>query len=186
MGRNVTIGHCTCLGFPEDGEDDCLIGDNVKIGCFCVISIGSTMGNNVQIDHYCRVGRGSKIGEGTKLLYGARIHEDVVIGKNCIIGGNCPNGVVIEDKVTHMGRIVHNYSNPNLDWDLTEEPSPRICSGAVIGANALIIGGITIGSGSYIVAGEIVRHDVPPNVVLSKGKSYSQSEWKGKIQLRSL
>ena len=83
-----------------------------------------------------------------------------------------------------MGRIVHAYRNPNADWDGTDEESPRIRAGAVVGANAIIIGQITIGLRSYIAAGEIVRKNVPADTVIYRGKSYPIKRWKGRLRLR--
>jgi UDP-3-O-[3-hydroxymyristoyl] glucosamine N-acyltransferase len=62
--------------------------DNVSIGAFCIISMGSVIEKNVSLEHYCRVDSKSTIGENTKLLYAARVHWKVTIGKNCVIGGN--------------------------------------------------------------------------------------------------
>lgn len=179
-GNKFEIGHGSCIGFPEPGETSCTIGNNVKIGCFCVVEMGAQLGNYVEMDHYCRVGTKSKVGDNTKLLYGARIHDYVIIGSKCRISGNCPDRVIIEDNVSHFGRIIHEYRDPKVDWDSTNELSPHICEGAVIGANAILIGGIKIGKNCEIRPGEIVKHDIPPDTVFTHGQIFSKSEWKSR------
>lgn len=162
FGTGVTIGHCSCIGYPEEKETSLEIKDSVSIGAFCVISMGSVLENKVELEHYSRVDSNSRIGEGTKLLYGSRVHYKVEIGRNCIIGGaNCVDRTIIGNNVRLFGRLVHRQDKTG-DWHETEEPSPRIEDDVLIGANAIIVGGITIGKGSIIAAGEVVTKDIPP------------------------
>lgn len=187
FGKNVWVGHCSCIGYPEKGENRCKIMDGVKIGAYCVVSMGSVLGKNVKLEHYCRVDTESKIGHHTQLLYGARVHWKVRIGNNCCIGGNCPDRTVIGNNVQHFGRLVHIPKGG--PWNSTEDPSPFIDDGVFIGANALIIGGVKIGKktrvganaliiGNKTVIGEgckidpleIVTESLKPNTHYSHGK----------------
>ena len=170
FGENVTIGHGSCIGYPDEDESELKIMDNVSIGAFCVISMGSVIEKNVSLEHYCRVDSRSTVGENTKLLYAARVHWRVTIGKDCVIGGNAPDRTIIGDNVRHFGRLVHDQRVRSGEWDGTEEPSPVIRDGALIGANAIIIGGIEIGEDSIIAANEVVKENVPPKSIFSHGK----------------
>ena len=114
---------------------------------------GAILEQDVKIDPYCRIGHNSIIGKGTRVLYGARIHDDVTIGQNCVIGGNCSNRVRIGNDVVHFGRITHKFNDPKADWHETEEPSLTIGDGSVIGAQALLVGDITIGNHVDVAAG---------------------------------
>ena len=177
------IGHGSCIGYPsETSKEPVVIGPNCTIGCFCVIHSGAAIGQGVSIDHYSRIGSMTTVGDYTFILYGARIHDRVTIGAHCRIAGNCPERTVIGDYVTHMGRLVHSYRQPFADWDTTEEPSPHIESYCVIGANALVIGGVRIGHHSYIAAGEIVREDVPPKSVVYRGQVIPAEQWEGRLK----
>ena len=184
FGEQVTVGHGSCVGYGNDTSTVTRIGNQVQIGAFCVIHIGAIIEDQAEVDHYCRVGSGSVIGQKTKLLYGVQIFDEVKIGQNCIIGGDLADRVIVEDNVTYMGEIAHSHRNPNLDWDSTEEPSPTIKYGSVVGVNSLIIGGVSIGPQAYIAAGEVVRHDIPPRTVLYKGKMSSIDDWRGVIRVR--
>jgi acetyltransferase-like isoleucine patch superfamily enzyme len=188
FGKNVTIGHCSCIGYPEDDcEGKCTIMDDVKIGAFCIISIGTELEKGVTLQHYCRVDCQSKIGEGTELLYGSRVHFNVKIGKNCLISGNCPDNTIVGNNVKHFGRLVHIPGGGA--WHETSDPAPIIEDDVFIGANAVIVGGVTIkkgaqiganavvigngriiGEGSKIGAGEIVRQDLPANTKFYDGR----------------
>lgn len=184
VGKNVSIGHCSCIGFgnPENGE--IIIEDNVEIGAFCVIHFGTVIKKNSFIDHYTKIGEKVLIGENTKVLYGKHIYDKVEIGNNCIIGGNIADRTIIEDNVTYFGEIVHSHRDANLAWDETEEPSPIIKKGSVIGAESILIGDREIGPHAYIGAGEIVRTDVNENYSLIKGELKPLKDYRGIIKAR--
>jgi acetyltransferase-like isoleucine patch superfamily enzyme len=186
---HVTLGHASTIGYPtsREGVGPTRIGDSVTIGAFCIVEQGADLADGVCLDHYCRVGSGSTIGCRTKLLYGVQVFEDCAIGARCIIGGHVDDRVVIEDDVTYMGSMAHSYREPGSleTWDQLKQPSPVIRRGAVVGQGALIIGGVEIGEGSYIAAGEIVRHDIPRENVLYRGQISPIEQWRGVIKARS-
>lgn len=184
LGKNVAIGHGSCVGYGDDETQQVWIMDNVSIGAFCVIHLNSTIHSNVEIDHYCRIGSGVTIGPGSKILYGTQVFNNALVGRNCIIGGDLSERVVVEDNVTFMGSIAHSHRNPNLDWDTTDEPSPVFRKGSVIGVDALIVGGISIGPFSYVAAGEKVNFDVPPRKVIYKNEMTDLDYWRGIIKVR--
>ena len=184
IGKNVKIGHCSCIGYGDPGDGEIVIGDNVTIGAFCVIHFGVVIGNGADLDHYCKVGVEAKIGKNTKLLYGKHVYDEARIGENCIIGGHVADRTVIEDNVTYMGEIAHSHRDASLNWDATVEDSPIIYKGSVIGVNALIIGGRKIGPCAYVGAGEIVRTDVGEGMFLSKGKMDSIKKFRGIFKTR--
>lgn len=157
FGKNVTVGHGSCIGYPERGENSCRIMDNVKIGAFCVISMGSVLEKNVKLDHYCRVDTETRIGCDTKLLYGARVHWKVKIGSRCLIGGNCPDRTIIGNNVKHFGRLVH-IPRKDRSWNV-KDPAPMIGDNVTIGANALIVGGVKIRKGTCIGANAVIIGD---------------------------
>lgn len=184
IGKNVTIGHCSCIGFgdPEDGE--IIIEDNVTIGAFCVIHFGTVLRESVSIDHNCVIGSEVEIGKKTKILSGKEVTYKAKIGENCIIGGNVPDRTIIEDNVTFLGEIAHIHRDSSLDWDTTEEVSPVIHSGSFIGVNALLIGVKTIGPCAYIGAGEFVKYTVGEGMAFIGGVQKPISELRGFVKSR--
>lgn len=157
FGKGVVVGHCSCIGAPEEGWDRCTIGDNVRIGAFCTISMGAKLADRVEMDHYCRVGA-SEVGYGTRLLYGARVHDEAKIGSRCTIGGNVPDHTLVGDSVMHFGRLAH-IPRRGKGWDDASDPAPVIGDNVLIGPNALIVGGVRIGAGARIKAGASVVGD---------------------------
>jgi acetyltransferase-like isoleucine patch superfamily enzyme len=178
------IGFCSCIGYGSGPASQTYIGNDVEIGAFCVVSRGVRIEAGVMIDHYCRVGPGSTIGRNTRILYGAQVFDNVKVGENCIIGGHLIDRTIVEDEVTYSGDMAHLHSDPTRDWDTTEEPSPTIRRGTVVGVGALIIGSVTIGPHTYIGAGEIVRTDIPEEMVLLNGKLKPLAAYRGMIKVR--
>ncbi len=184
---NLIIGHCSIIGSKiSESCPPTIIHKNVNIGSFCVIESGVEIDEECIIDHYCSVYSNVRIGRNSKILYGAKLFSNSRIGNNCIIGGDIPERTILEDNVTMMGTIVHNHRDASLDWDTTDEPSPIIKKGAVIGCNSLIMGGVCIGEGAYVSVGEIVKCDIPPNSVFINKTIIPIKKFRGLIKSRML
>lgn len=89
------------------------------------------------------------------------------IGPGVIIGAH--SQVVLEDHV----RISQNATLETAGLDLTQPlPYPHISKpitlkrGAWIGANAIVLGGVTVGEGAVVAAGAVVTKDVPPGAIV--------------------
>lgn len=178
---SVEVGHATIIGEGR-GKNPPVVGQNVRFGAFCVVEWDSEIQDGVEVDHYCRIGKAVKVGARSKVLYGSQLFNFCQVGSDCIIGGDLSERVIVEDKVTFMGSIAHSHRNATVDWDTTDQPSPIFRRGCVVGVEALIIGGITIGEGAYVGAREIVRTDVPPKTVVYRGEWRSLEEWRGLIK----
>lgn len=88
----------------------------------------------------------------------AKIGNDVTFthrGLGTVIHPKC----VIED---HVWIEHHVLLGQRLD---NESCAPIIQKNCVIGAYAIILGGVTIGEGSVIGAGAIITHDIPPHSI---------------------
>lgn len=184
IGKNVKIGHCSCIGYGDPDDGEIIIEDNVMIGAFCVIHFGARICEGVELDHYCKIGAETMIGKYTKILYGKHVYDEAVIGEHCIIGGHVADRTVIEDKVTYMGEIAHSHRDASLDWDKTVEKSPIIKRGSVIGVNALIIGGREIGPCAYIGAGEKVKTSIGKGMSLMNGEVKPLADYRGMFKVR--
>lgn len=99
------------------------------------------------------------------------IHSHVWIGDKVLIGDRVkiqafafiPNGVVIQDNVFIGPGVV--FTNDKLPPSDVLTPT-LVKRGAVIGANATIVCGVTIGECAMIAAGAVVTKDVPPGTLV--------------------
>jgi UDP-2-acetamido-3-amino-2,3-dideoxy-glucuronate N-acetyltransferase len=111
----------------------------------------------------CKIGKNSKI---DAFVY---IEAGVVIGDNCKIRPFVfiPTGVTIEDDV-FIGPNVSftNDKHPRSkgEWKLLETVVKK---GASIGANSVILPGLTIGQDALIGAGSVVTKDVQSKAVVA-------------------
>lgn len=141
------------------------------------------MSKDVFIHPTANVSENAEIGDGTKIWINSQIREKAILGQGCIvskdtyidtevtIGNNCKiqngvsvyHGVTIEDDVfVGPSAVFTNDKVPravNQNWEITETFIKR---GASIGANALIICGVTVGEYAMVAAGSVVTKDVEP------------------------
>ncbi len=127
------------------------------------------------------VGAGTRIWQYVVVLPGARIGRDCNLNAHCLV----ENDVVIGDRVTLKsgvylwdGTTVEDdvFIGPNATFTNDKFPRSRrkpaefqrivLKRGASIGANATILGGVTIGEGAIVGAGSVVTRDVPPGVMV--------------------
>ncbi len=116
----------------------------------------------------------SNIAEEAIIGDDCKIHSHVWIGKKVKIGNRCkiqpfsfiPDSITIEDEVFVGPRACFtNDKYPpshGKGWTTT-----LVKRGAVIGAGAVILPGITIGQNARIGAGAVVTKDVPDNTTVA-------------------
>ena len=90
------------------------------------------------------------------------IADGVVIGNDVRIQAFSfiPYGVTIEDGA-FIGPRVTFTNDPKMSMDKGLWRETRVCSGAKIGAGAIIVAGVTIGANALIGAGSVVTRSVP-------------------------
>jgi len=109
-----------------------------------------------------------KIGKNCKIDAFVYIEEGVIIGNNCKIRPFVfiPSGVTIEDDVFLGPNVTFTndkYPKVKGDWDLLKT---QIKSGASLGANCVIIPGVTVGKGALVGAGSVVTKNVPDMAIV--------------------
>jgi carbonic anhydrase/acetyltransferase-like protein (isoleucine patch superfamily) len=181
---DITIGAFTVI--EASPENPVSIGLGVNIGHQVTISAGVTLAEKVQLDTQSFIGPDTVIGSGSE-VHGVKVFRDVKVGSNSFIGGEVSNWTVIGNEVTFMGRIVHTYRKPGTadDWrNSPPQPSPIIGDRSVVGENAILMGGVKLGEGAYISAGEIVKFNVPKEHIVINGRLLPLSNFRGFIQGR--
>ena len=124
------------------------------------------------------VGEGVLIGAGSWLMVPSReapgpvmfIHDRVRMRGASI---SAIESVVIEESVgiafgVYISDHSHGFDQPGVpirDQPLTEPRPVRICRGAWLGQNVVVMPGVTIGEQAVIGANSVVTRDIPPRVV---------------------
>lgn len=143
------------------GKGEIIIGDNVRFDGKSSISFAARFVDRPVLE----IGSGSVISHGCSLTIGKRI----TIGRNCGVTGGC----VIMDTNGHpvgaTSRVVDHAQNkwaPPSDDDVQEV---TIGDNVWVGQRSIIFPGVTIGEGSIISAGSVVRMKVIPPYSLVAG-----------------
>jgi acetyltransferase-like isoleucine patch superfamily enzyme len=110
-----------------------------------------------------------KIGKNCKIDAFVYVEEGVVIGDNCKIRPFVfiPTGVTIEDDVfvgPNVSFTNDKYPRVKGEWTLLRT---RVKKGASIGANSVILPGVTVGEGALVGAGSVVTKDVPNRAIVA-------------------
>ncbi|MEK6951608.1 MAG: acyltransferase [Nanoarchaeota archaeon] len=139
--------------------------------------------NNFFVHESSYIDESVEIEEGTKIWHFCHILKNTIIGKNCTIGQGCsigpnvkignnvkiqnnnniPDGLTLEDNV-FIGPLIGftNVKTPRSHWSRREEYKKTLVKeGGSIGANAVVICGITLGKYCLIGAGSLVTKNVP-------------------------
>lgn len=145
-----------------------------------IIEKGSDVGEETKIWHFSHILPGSKIGSNCNIGQNVVIGPNVTIGNGCKIQNNVSvyEGVELEDNVfCGPSMVFTNVYNPRCEIPRKNEYKKTIVKkGATIGANATIVGGITIGCYAFIGAGAVVNRDVPDYALLV-GNPAKQIGW---------
>jgi chloramphenicol O-acetyltransferase type B len=117
--------------------------------------------------------RGKNLRLGKNLfIYKNRVSvkDNVYIGQNSYLDGEIEigNNVLIASYVAIVGGD-HKFDVPNVpirDTGREHWKKTTLCDNCWIGHGAILLNGITIGSGSIVAAGSIVTKSVPPNTIV--------------------
>ena len=131
-----------------------------------IVDEGAEIGEGTRVWAFCHVQKGAVVGKNCNICNGSFIEKGAVVGDDCVIKHNVSifDGVTIEDGVFIGSNIAFiNDRNPrakhggNWKWEKT-----LVKKGASLGANAVIMCGITIGEYAVVGAGSVVIKDVEP------------------------
>jgi acetyltransferase-like isoleucine patch superfamily enzyme len=144
----------------------------VRIHATAEVSEQATIGEGTSIWHQAQVREGARIGRNSIIAKGVYVDAGVILGDNVKVQNyvSIYHGVTIEDGVFCGPHCVFtNDKRPRAitadgslkaaaDWRWTPTLVKR---GASIGANAVIVCGVTVGEWAMIGSGSVVSRDVP-------------------------
>jgi bifunctional UDP-N-acetylglucosamine pyrophosphorylase / glucosamine-1-phosphate N-acetyltransferase len=184
--ETVTIDSCVNIGGDSIVEPFAQIlgrteiGEDCRIGA-CSIVENSTLASNVEIAPFTwvadsQVETGVKIGPFARLRQGNRVGQDARIG-NFVELKNTRFGVGA--KANHLAYLgdsdIGDHTNIGAgtitcNYDGVNKHKTQIGKDAFVGSNSTLVAPVEIGDGSYIGAGSVITHSVPPEA-LAVGRS---------------
>ncbi|MDR6548108.1 acetyltransferase-like isoleucine patch superfamily enzyme [Chryseobacterium rhizosphaerae] len=124
------------------------IGIDTFVWQFSIILKNAVIGNNCNINCHVFIENDVIIGDNVTIKPGVQIWDGLRIEDNVFIG---PNVTFTNDRYPRSKKYPEEFQQTIIK------------KGASIGANATILGGITIGTNALIGAGSVVTKDVPAN-----------------------
>lgn len=141
------------------------VGKGCIVRSFSVIYEDVEIADNVETGHGVLVRSGSRLGAGSRIGSSSQLDGKVTVGENANIQSQVylPHGTTVGRDVFIAPRVC-----------VTNDPYPpskrligvNIMDRAVIGGNATLIAGITIGEGAVVGAGAVVTKDVERETVV--------------------
>lgn len=139
-------------------DKDCKVDPTAKIWRNASILRGSEIGSSCVIGANASVDK-SSLEWGCKVGHGASIHPMWVIAQCVFIG---PGAVLANDR----------YPSAGGWFDISMYHAKRCAGvikwGASVGANAVLLPGITLGARSMVAAGAVVDRDVPGGHIFNR------------------
>jgi acetyltransferase-like isoleucine patch superfamily enzyme len=169
IGGNVILGHPRAgtihKGFTSSDNSVAILPAPVHVGAGCIIRSGTILyegvqlGTTVDIAHNVLIREDATLGDGCYIMPNSEIHAEVRLGEHVRFRGFACNRAIIEDGASMLGMLVHDYRAKRGG---VIEASPVVGRGAIVGMNAVVIGGVRIGECAIVGAGAVVTRDIPP------------------------
>jgi acetyltransferase-like isoleucine patch superfamily enzyme len=121
------------------------IGAGTRIWAFAHVLDGAVIGRDCNIGDHCYIESGAEVGDAVTIKNGVAVWDGVTIERGAFLG---PSVALINDR----------RPRSRMPWTLSRT---RIGEGATIGANATVLGGLTVGAFALVGAGAVVTRDVP-------------------------
>ena len=140
LGRGCVIRDGTII------YADTVIGDHTATGVGALIRERTRIGTGCLVGTHAVIEGHAELGDDVVLQTGVFIPTHVTIGNRVFLG---PRAVLTNDRYPLRRRSSYKPAGPILEDDVS------------IGANATILPGVRIGTGSMVAAGAVVTSDVP-------------------------
>lgn len=122
------------------------IGEGTQIWQFCVVLKGALIGRNCNINAQVFIENDVRIGDRVTVKCGVQLWDGITLEDDVFVG---PNATFVNDRLPRSKHYPDAFQRT------------LVAAGASIGANATILGGVTIGVRAMIGAGSVVTRDVP-------------------------
>lgn len=150
LERGARLGSKAKILNARGKSDYIRIGrDSVVLGELFVFAHGG----QIEIGKRCYIDAGTRIWSGASI----KIEDDVIVGPDVNVFDNRTHPLDAHERHEQI-KSIFTIGHPKR-IDLGDRPV-RICQGALIGARAMILRGVTIGSGSIVLPGAIITKNI--------------------------
>lgn len=162
----------TTIAQSADIDPGAAIGQGTKVWHLAQVRGGAKVGANCVIGRGAYIGDGAVVGDNCKIQNYALVYEPAQLGDGVFVG---PAAVLTNDEYP---RAVNEDGSPKdaSDWQAV---GVVVGDGAAIGARAVCVAPVRIGSWALVAAGAVVTNDVPDHAIVV-GVPARQVGWVGR------
>ena len=134
-----------------------------------IVEPGAQIGAQTRVWAFAHILPGAKIGGNCNICDHCYIENDVVLGDRVTVKPfvPLPDGLRVEDDVfIGPNAAFTNDHFPRSKQYRSEFPRTTLRKGCTIGANAVVLPGVTVGRYAMVGSGAVVSSDVPPNAIV--------------------
>jgi acetyltransferase-like isoleucine patch superfamily enzyme len=128
------------------------IGTGTRIWAFAHVLAGASIGADCNVCDHVFIEDDVIVGDRVTIKSGVQLWNGITLGDDVFIG---PNATFSNDKYPRSKRYQERVARTEIG------------RGASVGAGAVILPGICVGSSAMIGAGAVVTHDVPARAIVS-------------------
>jgi dTDP-4-amino-4,6-dideoxygalactose transaminase/acetyltransferase-like isoleucine patch superfamily enzyme len=171
LGSDVVIEDFCLVGKPVDADaprERTVIGDGSVIRAHTTIYAGVTTGARLRTGDKANIRGGTRIGDDVSIGAGTVVEHSVTIGDGARIHSQAfiPEHTVLEAGCWIGPRVtMTNAKYPRRADAKATLKGPRVEAGAIVGANATLLPGITVAARSLVGAGAVVTKSTEPGGV---------------------
>ena len=142
-----------------DLEPDVTVGPGTSIWHRAQVRTGARIGSDCIVGRDAFIDEGVTIGDRVKIQNLALVYHGVTVGSGVFIG---PNAILTNDRYPRAVTSTGDLSRA-ADWQV----SPiELRDGCSIGAGAVVVAGVTVGTFATVGAGAVVTRDVPGHALV--------------------
>src|SRR5690625_1676976 len=148
------------------------IGNGSTVWHLAQVRSGARIGENVIVGRGAYIGPGVRVGDNSKIQNYALVYEPAEVAEGVFIG---PAAVLTNDTFPRAINADGSQKHAS-DWAAV---GVIIEKGASIGARAVCVAPVRIGAWAAVAAGAVVTRDVPPHALVA-GVPARRVKWVGK------
>ena len=161
-GFKSPLAHKMTSHIAHDAEisDSAQIGDGAQVWNLTQVRDGVKIGSACVIGRSVYIGPGVRIGNNCKIQNNALVYDPAVLADGVFIG---PGAILTNDRLPRSVTPDGELKRAD-DW---EPVGVTVGTGASVGAGAICVAPVNIGSWSMVAAGSVVVHDVPDHALVA-------------------
>jgi acetyltransferase-like isoleucine patch superfamily enzyme len=136
------------------------IGQGTRIWAFTHVMKDVTIGENCNVGEHSFLETGVRVGSNVTIKNGNMLWDGVTLEDGTFVG---PGVFFTNDLYPRSPRLPQAHARyQGMGWRVTT----LVKHGASIGAGAVLVAGVTVGSFAMVGAGAVVTKDVPPHALV--------------------